>query len=177
MTDNLQHFEGQYAARQSHYFDVQTRRFVFVPDEHDDETPRRWRRGLLRRGIFLLTVFCLGWTIYSDPSRVGRWWSTVRGMAQPIIERALDKRTQRLARLAQSCRHQTTTPPSRPQRLPSDLRRHIRIRRNGSLTSCPKPLRRKLCRRSQRDLKSLRHCRQFVSLSRRPSPDEHQRRN
>lgn len=91
MTDNLQHFEGQYAARQSHYFDVQTRRFVFVPDEHDDETPRRWRRGLLRRGIFLLTVFCLGWTIYSDPSRVGRWWSTVRGMAQPIIERALDQ--------------------------------------------------------------------------------------
>lgn len=92
MTDNVHRIASRYAPHQEYYSELQTRSFEFAPGE-EDGLPRRRRRGVLRRGMFLLAILGIGWAVYDDPSRVGRWWSVASENIAPVIARAFEQAT------------------------------------------------------------------------------------
>lgn len=93
MTDNVHRIASRYVPDQGHYSELQTRSFEFAPGEEGDGLPRRARRGVLRRGMFLLAMLGIGWAVYDDPSRVGRWWSVASEKIAPVLARALEQAT------------------------------------------------------------------------------------
>ncbi len=90
MTDNVHRIASRYAPHQEYYSELQSRSFEFAPGQEDVGLPRR---GVLRRGMFLLAMLGIGWAVYDDPSRVGRWWSVASEKIAPVIARALEQST------------------------------------------------------------------------------------
>mgnify|MGYP001822124842 FL=1 len=89
MTDNVHRVASRYASRQGYEPEFYSRSFDYAPGERAGPLRKRPRRGVLRRLIFLCAVLGLGWVVYDDPKRVGRWWSTVSDEIAPIVARAL----------------------------------------------------------------------------------------
>jgi hypothetical protein len=61
----------------------------FDPGERIGEPLPRRRGRLVRRGLMLLAVLGVGWTLYDDPSVWPRWWAAGSEIAAPLIDRAL----------------------------------------------------------------------------------------
>ena len=90
MTDDTRQVASRRAPNLMHYSEIQAQNFSYVPGADDHLRRGRGRRGWLRRGVFLVCLFGLGWAVYDDPSRVGYWWTAARENTAPVIARLID---------------------------------------------------------------------------------------
>lgn len=89
MTNNVHRFAARYAPQGEDYRDYRSQGFDYTPS--DDAVPRRRRRrGILRRLVFLLAIFGIGWAVYDEPQRVGQWWSFANERIVPVVARLLE---------------------------------------------------------------------------------------